>query len=150
MMGSDKTVVLLHHLANIFFRELDAMNSEMLGESVTGQNMLVIGYLACHKEDVYQKDLENHFCVRRSTISKVLRLMQEKGMIQREGVREDARLKKITLTEKGWKIYHLAADNIEILNKRLYQNISEEEKTVFLDILKKMKSNMGCCKENME
>ncbi len=149
-MGSEKTVVLLHHLANIFFRELDAMNSEMLGESVTGQNMLVIGYLACRKEDTYQKDLETHFGVRRSTISKVLRLMQEKGMIAREGVREDARLKKIILTEKGWKIYHLAADNIEILNQRLYQNISQEEQAVFLEILKKMKDNMGCCKQNME
>ena len=73
-----KTVVLLNKLTHIFFRELDAMNSEKLGECVTGQNMLVIGYLAKQKNDVYQKDLENHFFVRRSTVSKVLCLMEKR------------------------------------------------------------------------
>lgn len=143
-MRCEKTVVLLNKLTHIFFRELDAMNSEKLGECVTGQNMLVIGYLVKQKNDVYQKDLENHFFVRRSTVSKVLCLMEKKGMIKREVVKEDARLKKITLTQKGWDIYYLAADNIEILEQKLYQDITEEEQRIFLDILKKMQKNIGC------
>ena len=65
-------------------------------------------------------------------------------MIKREVVKEDARLKKITLTQKGWDIYYLAADNIEILEQKLYQDITEEEQRIFLDILKKMQKNIGC------
>ena len=71
----DKPILLLNKLTHIFFRELDAMSSQRMQEIITGQNMMVIGYLVRNQGDVYQKDLEAQFSVRRSTISKILRLM---------------------------------------------------------------------------
>ena len=82
----DKPVLLMKKVINLFFRELDAMNTEKLQEPISGHNMIVIEYLTKHEEPVYQRDLENHFFVRRSTVSKVLRLMEEKGMIERLSV----------------------------------------------------------------
>ena len=94
-MMQDKPVLLMKKVINLFFRELDAMNTEKLQEPISGHNMIVIEYLTKHEEPVYQRDLENHFFVRRSTVSKVLRWMEEKGMIERLSVHDDARLKQI-------------------------------------------------------
>jgi len=56
---------------------------------------------------VYQRDLENELGITRSAISRQLKLMEEKGLVTRPGNGEDARQKKIELTDKARK---LAAD----------------------------------------
>ena len=134
----DKPVLLMKKVINLFFRELDAMNSEKLQEPISGHNMIVIEYLMRHEEPVYQRDLENHFLVRRSTISKVLRLMEEKGMIQRLSVHDDARLKQIVLTDYGRRIHGEA----QMLEGKLYSNFTEEEMDTLLLLLKKLEHNM--------
>ena len=59
-MMQDKPVLLMKKVINLFFRELDAMNTEKLQEPISGHNMIVIEYLTKHEEPVYQRDLENH------------------------------------------------------------------------------------------
>ena len=44
--------------------------------------------------DVYQKDIESFFKLRRSTVSSQLDTLEKKGLIQRVPVSHDARLKK--------------------------------------------------------
>lgn len=138
----DKPVLLMKKIINLFFRELDAMNSEKLQEPISGHNMIVIEYLMRHEEPVYQRDLENHFLVRRSTISKVLRLMEEKGMIQRLSVHDDARLKQIVLTDYGRRIHGEAVRHAQMLEGKLYRNFTEEEMDTLLLLLKKLEHNM--------
>ena len=50
--------------------------------------------------EIYQKDIEQEFKVSRATASNMLQLMERKGLIVRESVSCDARLKKISLTRK--------------------------------------------------
>lgn len=138
----DQPILMMNKLTNLFFRALDAMNCEKLGESITGQNMMIIGYLARHTGDIYQKDLESHFSVRRSTISKTLRIMEDKGLVQRSTVCNDARLKKIVLTDKGWMVYHLASDSVRVLEEQLYAGVTEEEFSLLKNLLCKMERNL--------
>lgn len=138
----DKPVLLMKKVINLFFRELDAMHMEKLQEPISGHNMIIIGYLIKHEGPVYQKDLENHFFVRRSTVSKVLRLMEEKGMIARLPVHDDARLKQIVLTEYGRRIYLAASSHAKELEQKLYCNFTEEELETLLRLLKKLEHNM--------
>lgn len=50
-------------------------------------NGWVIVYLAHNSDrDVFQRDLEERFNVRRSTVSNILSLMEKKGLIKRESV----------------------------------------------------------------
>lgn len=142
----DKTILLLNRVVHQFFRELDNRTSQKLNENITGQNMMVIGYLAHSSGPVYQKDLEEHFSIRRSTVSKVLRLMEEKGMIERRAVSGDARLKQILLTEKGSAIHQTAAESVQVLTRQMYAGISQEEQGILWEILKKMEINL-CGKE---
>lgn len=50
--------------------------------------------------DIYQKNLEEEFQVRKSTVSGILKLIEKNGFIYRESVKEDARLKRILPTKK--------------------------------------------------
>ena len=127
----DKPVLLMKKVINLFFRELDAMNSEKLQEPISGHNMIVIEYLMRHEEPVYQRDLENHFLVRRSTISKV-----------RLSVHDDARLKQIVLTDYGRRIHGEAVRHAQMLEGKLYRNFTEEEMDTLLLLLKKLEHNM--------
>ena len=82
-------------------------------------NGWILGYLADHEnEEIYQKDIEEKFCVTRSTVSKVLKGMESKGLLRRESVSSDARLKRLVLTEEGREINaNAAVERIELENR---------------------------------
>ena len=50
--------------------------------------------------DVYQKDIEEEFQIRKSTATGILKLMEKHGFIRRESAQQDARLKRIVPTKK--------------------------------------------------
>ena len=99
----------LHNLSNILKRRLEHSKAfSQLDDTVTRNNGWILAFLADHKnQDIFQKDIEDAFCIRRSTVSKVIRLMEEKGFIERQSVDYDARLKKLVLTPEGEHIHHL-------------------------------------------
>ena len=112
----------IRSLDNLIKRFIDnSINKERLVQ-VTGSNGWIIGYLWDNRnKDTYQKDLEAEFHVTRSTASKVVNLMVEKGLIVRKSVQTDARLKKLVLTENvartiflqinmNWNISRLRAE----------------------------------------
>ena len=92
----------LIRISTMIRRELDSQADAEQLHKATGGNGWILKYLARHEDqDVYQKDIEEHFSITRSTVSKVVKLMEEKGLIQRLPVPGDARLKKLVLTEQG-------------------------------------------------
>ena len=94
-------------------------------DSVTGANAWIIGYISDktkNNEDVFQKDLEKNFEITRSTASKVVNLMVEKGMVERQSVPWDARLKKLVLTDKGREIMS-SCWRISVWWRRRYQKV---------------------------
>ena len=53
------------------------------------------------KGDIYQKDVEKEFQIRRSTATGTLQILEKNGFIRREPVKQDARLKKLVPTDKA-------------------------------------------------
>ncbi len=114
-------------------------------DSVTGANAWIIGYISDktkRNEDVFQKDLEKNFEITRSTASKIVNLMVEKGMIERENVPWDARLKKLTLTDKGREIHELMIEDFHCVEQTLARGFSEEELAKFFEYMHRMQKNM--------
>ena len=74
-------------------------------DKATNKNSWIISYLAENTDkDIFQRDIEDKFSLRRSTVSTMLTLMEKKGYIERQSVDYDARLKKIVLTPKAAEI----------------------------------------------
>ena len=99
------------------------------------------------RQDIYQKDIEEYFTITRSTASKVLSLMEQKGLIQRQAVAQDARLKKIILTDKAWEIREIMMADGEKLEETLLKGFREGEIETLRSYLKRIKDNISAAQE---
>ena len=99
------------------------------------------------QRDLYQKDLEKEFKVRRSTASENLRLLEKKGYLYRECAKEDARLKKIIPTEKAVCLRGQLLKSLERTEERIRQGIPEEDLKVFFRVLKQISANLSSWEE---
>lgn len=132
-----------HSLNNLIHRYFEFSSHKREVETVTGNNGWIIGYLSENADkDIYQRDIEKHFTIARSTASKVLRLMEEKGLIQRQPVAHDARLKKIVLTQKAYEIKGLMREDAEMMERTLTQGFTEEELKTLHSYIQRMKENI--------
>lgn len=133
----------LRILSNLIKRHIDNSTARAEFESITGTNMWIIIYLAHHQdEDVFQRDLEQNFSVRRSTMSNILALMEKKNLIIREGVPEDARLKKLVLTEKALKLHEMMERDREETENLITAGLTAAEIDNFFITLAKMRKNL--------
>lgn len=129
--------------SNLLKRNVSNTNIKKQLEEATGKNGWIIAFLAEHQnQDVFQKDIEKIFSIRRSTVSNILKLMEKKGYIRREPVENDARLKRLVLTRQAMDIYNLLMEQLNEKEQMLRKNISDEELETFFRILTKIQNNI--------
>lgn len=129
-------------LNNLIKRDFEKSKDQILSCS-TGVHGWAIGYFYENSEkDIFQKDFETHFSIRRSTATKMLQLMEKNGLIRRVSVENDARLKKIILTDKAIEIHKEITNDINRREKRLAEGISKEELDIFFKVANKIRNNL--------
>ncbi len=115
-------------------------------DSVTGTHGWVIRYLYDNREkDIFQKDIEKTFGIRRSTVTVMLKTMEKNGLITRTSVESDARLKKITPTDKALDLHYKISCEIDDFEEQMTRGISDEEIESFILTLQKIKNNLKEC-----
>lgn len=114
-------------------------------DGVTNMQRHILHYILFQslKRDIYQKDIEKEFQVRRSTATGALQLLEKNGFIRREPVPWDARLKKIVPTAKAEDLRENILDNICFMESVLRRDISEEEMAVCMNVLEQMSENLN-------
>lgn len=128
---------------NLSKRYLDKNKSIKDEENLTSMQGWIIKYIFRNENrDIFQKDIENEFSIRRSTATVILQLMEKNNLIIRESVTYDARLKKIILTEKAIEFYNTIKKDILKFEEQLIKDISEEELKIFFKVIEKMKKNL--------
>ena len=93
-------------------------------------------------EEVFQRDIERSFQVRRSTATELLNTMEANGYIRRVPVERDARLKKLELTEKGRRLQEEVIAAINGVEDSLTEGFTEEEKNTLSALLEKLRRNL--------
>lgn len=91
--------------------------------------------------DVYQKDIEAEFKIRRSSVSSVLDTMEKNGYIRRVSVLADARLKKLVLTDKAKETAVSHRNSLTEFEAALESGLTEEEIQSFKTVLYKIVDN---------
>ena len=127
----------------------DRPDREVL-ERITGTNRWVIAYLVEQEKagrEVCQRDLEEAFGVTRSTVSKVVDLMERKGLIERTSVSRDARLKKLTLLPKAWALSKQMHEYAEGVERELTRGFSPEEIENLFHYIDRIRENLGVQRE---
>lgn len=115
---------------------------EIFNEATQNQ-CRIIGFLKQNEgKDIYQKDIEKEFDIRRSTATNILKLMEKKGLIERHRFQQDERLKVIVLTNASKEGSDEMDKNLERLNRRIEAGITPEEKKIFFGVLQKIVNNI--------
>ncbi len=133
----------IRRLNNAIKRDVEKSKDELQVEEIKGINGWVISYFYENRDkDIFQRDFEEKFSIRGSTASRMLKTMEQKGFIERQCVANDARLKKIVLTEKAIKQHNIIMNDIIKREKRLKNGIDEEDLDVFFKVMNKLTANM--------
>ncbi len=126
-------------------RQLDQAACTTLTErdNLTAMHGWTISYLYKNQDkDMFQKDFERAFSIRKSTASRILKSMESNGLITRHSVPYDSRLKKIVLTEDALKIHDSIMIRRAMLEQKLLTGIPEEKLEVFFEVMDAMKENI--------
>ncbi|MGN0628945.1 MAG: MarR family winged helix-turn-helix transcriptional regulator [Oscillospiraceae bacterium] len=112
-------------------------------DEMTSSNGWVIAYIGDHPDqDVFQRDLEKEFGITRSTASKNIDLLEQKGFIERRRVDYDARLKKLVLTKKAEDILAIMKSNRELLESKLTAGFTDEEISTLCSYIQRLMANL--------
>ena len=134
-------------LNNLIKRDVERTHPSEL-DRTKGVHGWAIGYFYKNRDrDIFQRDFEEHFSIRRSTATGILQLMEKNGLIVRESVESDKRLKKIVLTEKAIEVHNIIIKDIEEREERLSRNLTEQELNTFFEIVDKIKANLEDCND---
>ena len=121
------------------------IDKEAAKYGITGVQARILGFVYHNytKKDIFQKDIEEELDIRRSSVTSVLQLMEKNGYIQRVSVSEDARLKKIMLTEKGLEIQRNVYNFILEFEKSLQDELSEAEMNILISLIDRLSKKVA-------
>lgn len=128
-------------VSNQIKRQLDGI---ILNDTLTGMQGRFLHFILSHssEHDLFQKDLEEEFNLRRSTATGILQLMEKGGLLYRKSVDYDARLKKIVVTPKGKEQRERVKESLRAMEERLQRGISAEDLAVFFRVMEQMSKNL--------
>lgn len=120
------------------------LNNKLSKYGLTGIQFKIISfiYFESKKRDVLQKDIEEEFYIRKSSVTSVIQLLEKNGHIKRISVCNDARCKKLILTEKGLQISLECYKDIMELEDYLAKLLSKDEIKIFTEILLKLNKKL--------
>lgn len=131
--------ILINKISNQLKRKMDKeMNDNY---NLTKTQSLVLSYINSNK-DIYQKDIEKRFSIRRSTATEILNLMEKRNLIKRIPSKLDKRINIIEITEEGKKLEKVGKEKIKELEKQMTKSLTREEKKELIKLLEKVEQNL--------
>ena len=123
-------------------RKLDETFSDY---GVTGVQVFILDFIhrESKKKKVYARDIEEEFDLRKATITGILNNLEQNEFIKRMTVGEDTRLKELMITDKALKLITKIEKKLEIFDKQLVCNLSEEEQSFFMKIINQILQNLS-------
>lgn len=128
-------------LRRVAFQE--GYDSRTGNDTPTSMQQWFLSYIWAHKgQNVFQKDLEMVFKIRRSTATEILKAMERKKLINRVPCMEDKRSKKILLTDAAILICKENETIIKTTERKITKGITSEEIKTFFAILERIQKNI--------
>ena len=120
------------------------MNANVQSLGITGVQSRIMHYILvkCPDGPVFQRDVERIFDMSRSTATGILQLMEKNGLILRESMASDARLKSLIPTEKAAQLDAQIGESLRQTVRLLTQGLTNEQLALFREIAARMSANL--------
>jgi DNA-binding MarR family transcriptional regulator len=104
-------------------------DSSFADSGITGTQATILHFIYMNNEyhDVFQRDIEAEFDIRRSSVTSVLNGLERNGLIRREPVKEDARLKKLVLTDEAVQLSAHVKEVLYTINCLISSQFNHED-----------------------
>lgn len=143
MNEESNVLVEMKKMFNIIKRYADNNLEQLLCNDLTPVQGMVLGFIIKSSyKDLYQRDIESAFNIRRSSVTNVIQTIERKGFIKRQYVENDKRLKKIVLTDKAVKLGKSFKGIMDSLENRIKEGITKEEFEIFFKVMEKINRNL--------
>lgn len=128
-------------LSNLIYNKLNQMTMET--EKLTIHQCWILQHLTDNVgKEIYQKDIEQLFSIKRSTANQMLKTMETRGFIRRTVSDEDARRNILTVTEDGIAACEHLVKNLYQFMLKLHGDIPKDELEQFQGTLRKLWQNI--------
>ena len=103
----------------------------------------IMGYLFRNQEkSICQKHIEEKFNISGATVSNTLQVMEKNGLIIRSSMDEDARLKRITMTQNALQDHMLVEEHMQMMERKMREGMSDTEQEELFRLLAVVRNNM--------
>ena len=144
----------LNHVAPHIFSLTNSlrryMDNYFYSLNLTGPQSRMLNYIYERSREgkVYQRNLEEMFNIRRSTVTSSLQSLENLGYIERINCNNDARSKEIIITEKGVEINKECKMVIDSCEEIIKNALDKEEITLLVNLCDRLR-NCFDCKEDV-
>lgn len=131
---------MIHNLAKEIVRESHpATDKPPLTQLQAG----IMDYLFHNQEKIIcQKHIGEKFNISGATVSNTLQVMEKNGLIIRSSMDEDARLKRITMTQAALQDYSLVEEHMQMMERKVREGMSDVEQEELFRLLAVVRNNM--------
>lgn len=128
-------------LSNLIYNKLNQMTVET--ERLTIHQCWILQYLTENVgKEIYQRDIEQLFSIKRSTANQMLRTMETRGYIKRTLSDEDARRNVLSITDEGIAACKHVVERLYQFMLKLHGDIPRTELEQFQTTMRKLWKNI--------
>jgi DNA-binding MarR family transcriptional regulator len=124
---------------------------EAFCEGVTFHQFMILDAVA-NSEELHMADLHKHLSVEKSTTTRLVNPLLNKGLLQRNKADHDSRAVKLTLTKEGMETHQKVQACLANFFQRVLGNISADQRTevlesvkIFIAAIKNAANECSCC-----
>lgn len=135
----------ISHLIKVLNNQISRdINTFALQFKLTGTQIQILDFLNgfASNENVFQKDVEKEFNIRRSTATNILKNMEEKDLIKRTALPSDSRLKTIEVQSSGQKIQAEISKFLAETDNKILNSLGGFERRSFVKALHKIPAKL--------
>lgn len=133
----------IKRLSSIFSRRVENLDGLKSLNEQLGTNAFILLHLVNHKnQTICQNDIKTRFGITKGTISKILSNLEQKEYISRIEIGNDKRKKQIVPTQKAIEVVNAIQDEIAEIDTAVTKDFTSEERTQFIEFLKRAIKNI--------
>ena len=126
----------------IWHRMIEKRMSDLGLTSIQSRMLGYVYFQRRQEKKVFQRELEEEFKIRKSSVTSVIQILEKKGLVRRIGVPGDARKKELVLTEQGIAVQETVLGRLDRLEAMVNQTLTEEERRLWFSCIRKIEARL--------
>ena len=142
MEGENYPMRAMANLKCVWHRVIEKRMSDLGLSSIQSRMLGYVYFQYCREKKVLQKELEEEFKIRKSSVTSVIQILEKKGLVRRVSVPGDARKKEVVLTEYGITVQETVMERLKGLENMVNEVLTPRERKLWHSCIRKIETRL--------